>query len=73
MVEGDLLNYNIVLLLYYTFIIFAIMESKKYKNNKVTVMVQFTISDYERIKELALANNRSLKNYIETLVMKEKG
>ena len=73
MVEGDLLNYNIVLLLYYTFIIFAIMESKKYKNNKVTVMVQFTISDYERIKELALANNRSLKNYIETLVMNGKG
>ena len=73
MVWGYLLNYNIVLLLYYTFIIFAIMESKKYKNNKVTVMVQFTISDYERIKELALANNRSLKNYIETLVIKEKG
>jgi len=59
--------------LYYTFIIFANMEEKKYKNNKVTVMVQFTISDYERIKELALANNRSLKNYIETLVMNAKG
>ena len=59
--------------MYYTFIIFANMEEKKYKNNKVTVMVQFTISDYERIKELALANNRSLKNYIETLVMNAKG
>ena len=45
------------------------MESKKYKNDKVTVMVQFSVLDYERIKELALANNRSLKNYIETLVM----
>ena len=45
------------------------MESKKYKNDKVTVMVQFSVSDYERIKELALANNRSLKNYIETLVI----
>jgi len=73
MVWGYLLNYTIVLLLYYTFIIFANMEEKKYKNNKVTVMVQFTISDYERIKELALANNRSLKNYIETLVMNAKG
>ena len=52
---------------------FATMEEKKYKNNKVTVMVQFTIQDYERIKELALANNRSLKNYIETLVINTKG
>ena len=49
------------------------METKKYKNNKVTVMVQFTIQDYERIKQLALANNRSLKNYIETLVINTKG
>ncbi len=57
------------MLLYYKVIMFANMESKKYKNNKVTVMVQFTISDYERIKQIALANNRSLKNYIETLVI----
>ena len=61
------------MLLYYKVIMFASMETKKYKNNKVTVMVQFTIQDYERIKELALANNRSLKNYIETLVMNTKG
>ena len=59
--------------MYYKVIIFANMENKKYKNNKVTVMVQFTIQDYERIKELALANNRSLKNYIETLVINAKG
>lgn len=57
---------------YYKVIIFAIMETKKYKNNKVTVMVQFTIQDYERIKQLALANNRSLKNYIENLVINGK-
>jgi hypothetical protein len=48
------------------------METKKYKNDKVTVMVQFTIQDYERIKELAKANNRSLKNYIENLVINAK-
>jgi len=36
-------------------------------------MVQFSVLDYERIKQLALTNNRSLKNYIETLVIKEKG
>ena len=58
-----------VLLLYYKVIIFANMENKKYKNNKVTVMVQFSVLDYERIKQLAKANNRSLKNYIENLVI----
>ena len=45
------------------------MENKKYKNNKVTVMVQFSVLDYERIKQLAKDNNRSLKNYIENLVI----
>ena len=73
MVEGDLLNYMNVLEFYYTFIIFASMETKKYKNNKVTVMVQFSVLDYERIKQLAKDNNRSLKNYIETLVINGKG
>ena len=49
------------------------METKKYKNNKVTVMVQFYINDYELIKKLATSNNRSLKNYIENLVINSKG
>ena len=62
-----------VLLSYYKSIIFASMETKKYKNNKVTVMVQFNVSDYERIKQLAKDNNRSLKNYIETMVINGKG
>jgi hypothetical protein len=56
-------------------LIFANMENNtnKFKGNTVNVLLKFPLNEYIRIKELAAANNRSIKNFIENLVKVQVG
>lgn len=48
-------------------------NTNKFKGNTVNVLLKFNLDEYIRIKELAAANNRSIKNFIENLVKLEVG
>jgi len=45
------------------------MEKDKTKPKKVSVLVQFTLDNYQKLKQTAKENNRSIKNFVENLVL----